>query len=399
MTAEEAVIIDVVRTPSGRGKPGGALSGIHSVDLLGGLLAELARRNELDPGVVDDVIAGCVGQVGQQSFNTARNAALAAGFPEHVPGTTIDRQCGSSQQAAHFAAQAIMAGVQDVVIACGVESMSAVPIGLSTIGRDPYGESIAARYPDGLVGQGVSAELIAQKYGFGRDELDEFSARSHRLAAEAAEAGEFDRELVPVAAPDADGGTRVVSVDETVRPSTTAEGLAGLNPSFRTDQLVERFPEIDWKITPGNSSPLTDGASAALIMSTRRAEQLGLTPRARFHSFAVTGSDPLYMLTGVMPATARILKQSGLNLDEIDAYEVNEAFAPVPLAWLREFDADPDRLNADGGAIALGHPLGASGTRLLGTLLARLEHTGGRYGLQTMCEGGGMANATIIERL
>ncbi|WP_243063417.1 thiolase family protein [Humibacter sp. RRB41] len=399
MTAEEAVIIDVVRTPSGRGKPGGALSGIHSVDLLGGLLAELARRSDLDPGVVDDVIAGCVGQVGQQSFNTARNAALAAGFPEHVPGTTIDRQCGSSQQAAHFAAQAIMAGVQDVVIACGVESMSAVPIGLSTIGRDPYGESIAARYPDGLVGQGVSAELIAQKYGFGRDELDEFSARSHRLAAEAAEAGEFDRELVPVAAPDADGSTRVVSVDETVRPSTTAQGLAGLNPSFRTDRLAQRFPEIEWKITPGNSSPLTDGASAALIMSSRRAEQLGLTPRARFHSFAVTGSDPLYMLTGVMPATARILKQSGLNLDEIDAYEVNEAFAPVPLAWLREFDADPDRLNADGGAIALGHPLGASGTRLLGTLLARLEHTGGRYGLQTMCEGGGMANATIIERL
>jgi len=398
MSVEEAVIVDVVRTPSGRGKPGGALSGIHSVDLLGGLLAELVRRNDLDPGAVDDVIAGCVGQVGQQSFNVGRNAVLAAGFPEHVPGTTIDRQCGSSQQAAHFAAQAIMAGVQDVVIACGVESMSAVPIGSSAVGRDPYGEAIGARYPDGLVGQGVSAELIAQRYGFGRDELDEFSARSHLRAAEAAEAGEFDRELVPVAVPTEDG-TRVVAVDETVRPGTTVEGLAGLNPSFRTDDLARRFPEIDWKITPGNSSPLTDGASAALIMSSRRAEQLGLTPRARFHSFVVTGSDPLYMLTGVMPATARILKQTGLNLDEIDAYEVNEAFAPVPLAWQREFDADPERLNADGGAIALGHPLGASGTRLLGTLLARLEHTGGRYGLQTMCEGGGMANATIIERL
>ncbi|HVX09443.1 thiolase family protein [Humibacter sp.] len=399
MSVEEAVIVDVVRTPSGRGKPGGALSGVHPVDLLADLLAELVRRNDLDPGTIDDVIAGCVGQVGPQTFNTARNAALAAGFPEHVPGTTIDRQCGSSQQAASFAAQAIMSGMQDVVIACGVESMSSVPIGSSTLARDPYGTRLAARYPDGLVSQGVSAELIAQKYGFGRDMLDEFSALSHRRAAEAAEAGEFDREVVPVDVTDADGGTRVVSVDETVRPATTVEALAGLSPSFRTDALAARFPELDWKITPGNSSPLTDGASAALIMSARRAEQLGITPRARFHAFAVTGSDPLYMLTGVMPATARILKQTGLNLDGIDAYEVNEAFAPVPLAWLEEFGADPDRLNADGGAIALGHPLGASGTRLLGTLLARLEHTGGRFGLQTMCEGGGMANATIIERL
>ncbi|WP_022901489.1 thiolase family protein [Humibacter albus] len=399
MSVEEAVIIDVVRTPSGRGKPGGALSGIHPVDLLGDLLAELVRRNDLDPGAIDDVIAGCVGQAGPQSFNIARNAVLAAGFPEHVPATTIDRQCGSSQQAAHFAAQAIMAGVQDVVIACGVESMSNVPLGSSTMGRDPYGERIAQRYPDGLVSQGVSAELIAQKYGFTRDDLDEFSARSHRLAAEATESGDFGRELVPVEAPDASGGTRIVDVDETVRPSTTVDGLAGLSPSFRTDALATRFPELDWKITPGNSSPLTDGASAALIMSASRAEQLGLTPRARFHAFAVTGSDPLYMLTGVMPATERILKQTRLNLDEIDAYEVNEAFAPVPMAWLREFGADPERLNADGGAIALGHPLGATGARLLGTLLARLERTGGRYGLQTMCEGGGMANATVIERL
>jgi acetyl-CoA acetyltransferase family protein len=399
MSVEEAVIVDVVRTPSGRGKPGGALSSVHPVDLLGDLLAELVRRNDLDPGAVDDVIGGCVGQAGQQSFNIARNAALAAGFPEHVPGTTIDRQCGSSQQAASFAAQAIMAGMQDVVIACGVESMSAIPIGTSTLGRDPYGDRIAARYPDGLVNQGVSAELIAQRYGFTRDELDEFSARSHRLAAEAADTGRFERELVPVNTTDADGAPRTVVTDETVRPSTTTEGLAGLNPSFRTDALAERFPELEWKITPGNSSPLTDGASAALIMSARRAEQLGMTPRARFHSFTVTGSDPLYMLTGIMPATARILKQTGLNLEDIDAYEVNEAFAPVPMAWLREFEADIDRLNTDGGAIALGHPLGASGTRLLGTLLARLESTGGRYGLQTMCEGGGMANATIIERL
>jgi acetyl-CoA acyltransferase len=399
--SDEAVIIDVVRTPSGRGKPGGALSGIHPVDLLGGLLQHLVRRNDLDPGAVDDVIAGCVGQVGPQSFNLARNAVLAAGFPEHVPGTTIDRQCGSSQQAAHFAAQAIMAGVNDVVIACGVESMSAVPIGTSTLGQDPYGERMSARYPDGLVNQGVSAELIAQRYGLSRDDLDTFSACSHSRAAEAARSGRFDRELVPVSVPDADAasGARVIVADETVRAATTVEGLAGLNPSFRTDALAARFPEIDWKITPGNSSPLTDGASAALIMSARRAEQLGLTPRARFHAFAVTGSDPLYMLTGIMPATRRILDRTGLGLDAIDAYEVNEAFAPVPLAWLREFDADPERLNGDGGAIALGHPLGASGARLLGTLLARLERTGGRYGLQTMCEGGGMANATVIERL
>ncbi len=399
MSVDEAVIIDVVRTPSGRGKPGGALSGVHPVDLLGDLLAELVRRNDLDPGAVEDVIAGCVGQVGPQSVNIARNALLAAGFPEHVPGTTIDRQCGSSQQAAGFAAQAVMAGVQDVVIACGVESMSGVPIGTATLGRDPYGARLAARYPEGLVSQGVAAELIAQRHRLTRDELDEFSERSHRLAAEAAAAGEFDRELVPVQATDADGGHRVVDVDETVRPDTAMAALARLNPSFRTPELAERFPDLEWSITPGNSSPLTDGASAALIMSARRAEQLGLTPRARFHAFVVTGSDPLLMLTGVMPATARILKQTGLNLDDVDAYEVNEAFAPVPLAWLREFGADPARLNADGGAIALGHPLGASGTRLLGTLLARLEHTGGRYGLQTMCEGGGMANATIIERI
>jgi acetyl-CoA acetyltransferases len=391
----DAVIVDVVRTPSGRGKPGGALSGIHPVDLLGDLLAELVRRNDLDPDVIDDVIGGCVGQAGEQSYNVVRNAVLAAGLPEHVPGTTIDRQCGSSQQAASFAAQAIISGQQDVVIACGVESMSRIPLGTTTLGRDPFGSRIAARYPDGLVNQGVSAELIAQRWGFGREELDAFSARSHRLAAEAAADGAFARELVAVDRPDGDP----VTADETIRASTDVESLATLSPSFRTDALAARFPDIQWKITPGNSSPLTDGASAALIMSAARADELGLTPRARFHEMTVTGSDPLYMLTGILPATRRILERTGLDIDEIDAYEVNEAFAPVPLAWLREFAADLDRLNPYGGAIALGHPLGASGTRLLGTLLARLEHTSGRYGLQTMCEGGGMANATIIERL
>jgi acetyl-CoA acetyltransferase family protein len=391
----EAVIVDVARTPSGRGKPGGALSGIHPVDLLADLLAELVRRSDLDPALIDDVIAGCVGQVGEQSVNIARNAALAAGFPEHVPGTTVDRQCGSSQQAATFAAQAIMAGAHDVVIACGVESMSRIPLGTSTIGRDPFGSRFRARYPEGLVNQGVSAELIAAKWGFDRDELDAFAERSHARAAQAAASGHFARELVPVERAD----PQPVTADETIRPSTTAAGLAALQPSFRTDELAARFPELTWNITPGNSSPLTDGASAALIMSETRANELGLTPRARFHAFAVSGSDPLYMLTGVMPATRKILERTGLTIDDVDLYEVNEAFAPVPLAWQQEFGADPDRMNIDGGAIALGHPLGASGTRLLGTLLAALERTGGRYGLQTMCEGGGMANATIIERL
>jgi acetyl-CoA acyltransferase len=393
--SKDAVIVDVVRTPSGRGKPGGALNGIHPVDLLGDLLAELVRRNDLDPELIEDVIGGCVGQAGEQSFNVTRNAVLAAGFPEHVPGTTIDRQCGSSQQAVTFAAQAIIAGTHDVVIACGVESMSRIPIGTTTLGRDPYGDRIAARYPDGLVNQGVSAELIAHKWGFTRETLDAFSALSHERAAESAANGGFARELVPVTRPD--GVT--VDIDETVRPNTTIEALAGLNPSFRTDALADRFPELAWQITPGNSSPLTDGASAALIMSETRATELGLTPRARLHAFTVTGSDPLYMLTGILPATSKILERTGMRIDDFDAYEVNEAFAPVPLAWLHDFHADPAKLNPAGGAIALGHPLGASGTRLLATLLNELERTGGRWGLQTMCEGGGMANATVIERL
>ena len=388
----EAVIVDVIRTPVGRGKPGGMLSAVHPVDLLAGVLDTLVNRSDLDPGLVDDVIGGCVSQVSEQSYNVTRNAVLAAGFPETVPGTTIDRQCGSSQQAATFAAQAVMAGQADIVIACGVESMSRVPLGSSAAGADPFGSRLASRYPDGLVNQGVSAELIAAKWGFSRDELDAFAARSHALAAQAGESGAFATEVVPVSGVDA-------LADETVRPGTTAASLAGLNPAFRTDALAKRFPDLDWRITPGNSSPLTDGASAVLIMSADAAEKLGLEPRARFRSFAVVGSDPLYMLTGVIPATARVLERARLTHDDIDAYEVNEAFASVPLAWLAETRADAARLNPRGGAIALGHALGSSGTRLLTTLVNELEATGGRYGLQTMCEGGGMANATIIERI
>ncbi|MCD4524261.1 thiolase family protein [Nocardioides sp. cx-173] len=389
-----AVIVDIVRTASGRGKPGGALAELHPAALLAQTLSALLERTGLDPGLVDDVIGGCVGQSGEQSQNITRTALLAAGFPETVPGTTVDRQCGSSQQAAHFAAQGVIAGAYDIAIACGVESMSRVPIGSSRLGRDPQ-SPLAERYPEGLVNQGVGAELIASRWKLGREELDAFAAESHQRAAQAAASGAFDHEIVPIRLPDGSWHT----VDETVRPGTTVEDLARLKPAYFTEESARRFGEIEWSITAGSSSPLTDGASAALVMSEVKAAELGLRPRARFHSFAVCGSDPLLMLTGPIPATKRILDRSGLDLDAIDAYEVNEAFASVPLAWARELDADPARLNARGGAIALGHPLGSSGTKLMATLLNTLESTGGRYGLQTMCEGGGMANATIIERL
>lgn len=388
-----AVIVDAVRTPAGRGKPTGSLHGVHPVDLAAGVLSGLLERNGIASSEVDDVLLGCVSQVGEQSMNVARQAVLAAGFDERVPAATIDRQCGSSQQAVHFAAQGIIAGAYDVVIAGGVESMSRVPLGSSTAGAAPS-EGIRHRYPQGLVNQGVAAELIAARWGLGRGELDAYAAQSHARAARAWAAWRFDGEVLPVAT---DRG--VIDGDETVRPGTTAAALAGLPAAFRTDEMAARFPEIGWHVTAGNSSPLTDAASAVLLMSEERALALGLTPRARFHSFAVVGDDPLMMLTGPIPATRRILERSGLTLSDIDVYEVNEAFASVPLAWQRELDADPARLNPWGGAIALGHAVGASGTRLLGTLLAYLEATGGRYGLQTMCEGGGLANATIIERL
>src|SRR5581483_9146548 len=379
-----AVIVDIVRTASGKGKPGGALSGVHPVDLFATVIRSLIERNGLDPKLVDDVIGGCVIQYGDQSLNITRSALLAAGLPVEVAGTTIDRQCGSSQQAAHFAAHGVMAGAYDIVIAGGVESMSRVPMGTSVGTGQPFAP-LASRFPD-LPNQGIGADLIAARWKFDRASLDEFAAESHRRASESTASGAFANEIVPVTLPDGSLHT----VDETVRASTTAEGLAGLRPSFQTEDMSARYPEINWSITPGNSSPLTDGASAALIMSEERAAQLGLRPRARFHSFSVSGSDPEIMLTGPIPATHKLLAKAGLSIEDIDAYEVNEAFAPVPMAWAAEFNADPNKLNPRGGAIALGHPLVGSGTRLMGTLLNYLEATGGCYGLQTMCEGGGM---------
>jgi acetyl-CoA acyltransferase len=391
------MIIDVVRTGSGKGKPGGGLSRVHPATLLATALVALLDRNDFDPVLIDDVVVGCVTQSGEQSLNIGRTAVLAAGLPESVPATTIDRQCGSSQQAAHFAAQGVLAGAYDVVIACGVESMSRAPMFSNTQGQDANAGPVRHRYPAGLVQQGISAELIAARYKLGRAELDEFAVRSHRLAAGATAAGAFANEIIPV---QIDDTTRAVfDRDETIRSGTTPETLAGLPAAFHDPDHARRFPEIGWNITAGNSSPLTDGASAALIMSDSMAAVLGLTPRARFHAFSVVGSDPLLMLTGPLAATEKVLKRGGLSIGDIDAFEVNEAFAAVPLAWQAQLAADPARLNPRGGAIALGHPLGASGTRILATLVNYLESAGGRYGLQTMCEGGGMANATIIECL
>ena len=386
----EAVLVDAIRTPVARGKEGGALSGIHPVDLLAQTLSHLVDRTGIDPGSVDDVLIGCVSQVAEQSATPGRMAWLAAGLPEHVPAATIDRKCGSSQQAISFAAQAIAAGAADIVIAGGVESMSRVPMGTARAGADPHGEGIARRYPGGLVPQGVSAELIAARWDISREEMDAFAARSHRLAA----AADFRREIVPIQGPDGP-----VAEDSTVRPDTTPERLATLPAVFRTDELAARFPEVRWGVTAGNSSQITDAAAAVLVMSERAATGLGLTPRARIHAATAVGDDPLLMLTGPIPATRRILDRSGLTLADISHIEINEAFASVPLAWLREFDVDPVAVNPRGGAIALGHALGASGARLMTTMLHALEDNGGRYGLQLMCEAGGMANATIIERL
>ncbi len=396
----EAVIVDAVRTPIGKGKPGGALSGWHPVDLLAHTLQGLVERTGVDPGRIDDVITGCVTQAGEQTFNVGRNAVLAAGFPESVPATTIDRQCGSSQQAVHFAAQGVIAGAYDVAVASGVEVMSRAPMGSSLAGQDPFGTRIPERYPGGLVPQGISAELIAAKWGFDRGAVDAFSAESHRRAAAARADGRLAVELLDVGVDRGEGPTgEPLTGDEGVREGTSVESLGALKPVFEDERWLERFPQLTWVIHAGNASQLSDGASAALIMERSVAEELGLTPRARLHAFAVTGDDPVYMLTGVIPATRQVLDRAGLGLDDIDAFEVNEAFAPVVLAWLAEIGADPQRVNVFGGAIANGHPLGASGTKLTTTLLNVLEHTGGRFGLQTMCEGGGMANATVIERL
>lgn len=395
----DAVIVDAVRTPVGKGKPGGALSGVHPVDLHAHAIRALVERTGIDPALIDDVISGAVGQVGEQSSNTARWAALAAGLPETVPAVTVDRQCGSSQQAIHFAAQGVIAGAYDVVIASGIESMSRVPMGSQSLGKDFFGSEVAARYPDGLVPQGISAELIAAKWNLSREQLDTFAAESHRRAAQAWAEGRFARDVAPIKAPNVNGELVEVTSDESVRPSTTVEVLAGLKPAFRNELWEQRFPQLDWRVTAGNSSPINDGASAVLITSSETAQRLGLTPRARVHSVAVVGDDPLYMLTGIIPATAKVLDRAGLSLADIDAFEVNEAFASVVLAWQAETGADLSKVNINGGATAIGHPLGASGGRLMTTLVSVLEQTGGRYGLQTMCEAGGLANATIIERL
>ncbi|WP_329123209.1 thiolase family protein [Streptomyces sp. NBC_01353] len=387
----DAVIVEAVRTPIGRGKANGALAEVHPVALLSHTLGALIERSGIDPALVDDVIGGTVDQVGEQAMNTTRYAWLGAGLPDSVPATTVDRQCGSSQQAVHFAAQGVLSGAYDIAVACGVESMSRVPMWSNVPpGADPFGPGVADRYPEGLVPQGISAELIAAKWSIGREAMDEFAAASHTKAARSWEAGLFDAEVVPY------GDVRR---DESVRPTTTPEILAGLRPAFQDSAFAERFPQIDWSVTAGNSSPTNDGASAVLVMAADTAERLGLRPLARLHSFAVTGSDPLLMLTGVIPATEKVLRRAGLGLDDIDLFEINEAFASVVLAWQQETGADPAKVNVHGGAIALGHPLGASGTRLTTTLVHALRARGARYGLQAMCEAGGLANAMIVEAL
>jgi acetyl-CoA acyltransferase len=395
-----AVIIDGVRTPVGKGKPGGALSTVHPVDLLAQTITSLMARTEIDPDLVDDVIGGCVDQVGEQALNVTRWGVLGAGFPEAIPATTVDRQCGSSQQAVHFAAQGVMSGAYEVVIACGIESMSRVPMGSNVLpGSDPFGSLVAKRYPQGLVPQGISAELIAQRWGLSRDDLDEFATASHQKAAAAQSQGMFESEIVPVETFGRDGEMRLARHDEGIRPSTTVEILADLPPAFYTPQMAARFPDLGWQVTAGNSSPINDGASALLIMSEQRAQSLGLRARARVHAFAVAADDPIFMLTAIIPATERVLRRAGLTLEEIDLFEVNEAFASVVLAWERTTGADPERVNVHGGAIALGHPLGASGARIMTTMLNAMEARGARWALQTMCEAGGLANAIVLELL
>jgi len=404
MTVRDAVIVDALRTPTGRGRAGGALHGHHPVDLLAALLQQLVQgfveRSGLDPSRIDDVIVGCVSQAGQQTFNVARSAVLAAGLPESVPATTVDRQCGSSQQALHFAAQGVLAGVYDIAIAAGVESMSRVPMGSSLAGQDPFGDRIPARYEGGLIPQGISAELIASRWGLTREELDRYSATSHARAHAANAAGHGAGRIMPMAIDRGEGPTgELLTYDEGIRPGTTLETLAGLRPAFQDAAWEARFPDIGWVVHAGNASQLSDGAAALLVMERTLAETLGIAPLARVHSMTVVGDDPILMLTGVIPATHRVLERAGLRLDDIDAFEVNEAFAPVVLAWQRETGVDLERVNRHGGAIANGHPLGASGAKLTTTLLDVLEREDGRYGLQTMCEGGGMANATVLERL
>jgi acetyl-CoA acetyltransferase family protein len=384
----EPVIVGAVRTPVGRRN--GGLAGLHAVDLGATALRALVDRSGIDPGRVDDVIMGCVSQTGEQAVNVARNAWLAAGLPEEVPATTIDRQCGSSQQAVQFAAQGIMAGGYDLVVAGGVESMTRVPMGSTMSGPGvPFGPTMNDRYQGRLVPQGISAELITEKWGLTREEQDAVALQSHQRAAAAQDAGRFDRQLVPVEVPGPDGTSTWVRADEGIRRDTSMEKLAGLKPAFRPDGQV----------TAGNSSQISDGAAVLLLASRTVAERLGLRPQAGFVSFALAGVDPVLMLTGVIPATEKVLERAGLHLPDMDVVEINEAFASVVLAWGREVKPDWERVNPNGGAIALGHPLGASGARIMTDLVAELARRGGRYGLQVMCEGGGMANATVLERL
>ncbi len=388
MTEREAVIVTAVRTAIGRRN--GRLKDWHPVDLMAQVLKEVVKRAGIEAGLVDDVIVGCVSQVGEQGLNIGRNAVLAAGFPETVPGTTVDRQCGSSQQAIHFAAQGVLAGAYDIVIAGGVESMTRVPMGSTSQGPGaPFGPLMVERYNHGLVHQGISAELVAQKWEITREQLDEFSLESHRRAARATAEGRFASQILPIPVKDEEGKTILFERDEGIRTDTSLEKLASLKPSFKPDGLI----------TAGNSSQISDGAAAVLIMERATAERLGLKPRARFVSFALAGDDPILMLTAPIPATEKVLQKAGLSLEQMDLIEINEAFASVVLAWQKYTGADLAKVNVNGGAVAIGHPLGASGARITTMLLHELERSGGRYGLQTICEGGGTANAMIIERI
>jgi len=376
----DAVIVEAVRTPVG--KRNGGLSGVHPVDLTAHVLEALAARSGTDPAVVDDVVWGCVSQVGEQTFDIARSGVLAAGWPETVTGVTLDRQCGSSQQSVHFAAAGLVAGQYDVVVAGGVESMSRVPMGSSVAGADPFGPRFAARYDGARPNQGVGAEMMAERWGFSRTDVDEYSVGSHEKAAAARADGRFTGQIAPVST--AEG---VVSEDEGIRPGSSVASLAGLKTVFKPDGVI----------TAGNASQISDGAAALLMTTSEKARELGLTPIARVHTAVLAGADPVIMLTAPIPATQKALARSGLSIDDIGVFEVNEAFAPVPLAWLAELGADPKALNPDGGAIALGHPLGASGAVLMTRMVHHMRDNGIRYGLQTMCEGGGQANATILE--
>jgi acetyl-CoA acyltransferase len=398
----EAVIVEAARTPIG--KRNGALKDLHPVDMLAEVLKEVVNRAGVDPGQIEDNITGCVSQVGEQSLNVGRNGWLAAGFPETIPSTTVDRQCGSSQQSIHFAAQGVMAGAYDLVVASGVENMTRVPMGSSVVGANPFGQQLFARYEGKLVPQGISADLIATKWSITREESDDFAYRSHIRAAHATREGYFKREMLPLKVAGESGEQFLLDHDEGIRMEPDREKMATLAPAFKSDNFEQMFPgELNWTVTAGNSSQISDGASAVLIASRAKAEELGLTPRARFLSFSLAGDSPILMLTAPIPATRRVLERAGLTLEEIDVVEINEAFASVVLAWQRELKVPEEwfqeHVNPNGGAIAVGHPLGATGAKLMTTMLHELERRGGRYGLQTMCEGGGMANGTIIELL